>query len=461
MKAPKDGVPPAATAGGAAAVAEPAPDPPRERRGRERLTPPSWLALTFLLPALLLLGFLVVYPIVYSVIRSLFDASGGTFVGVDNYVGVFQGRENLIAVRNTAIWVVVAPTVVTIVGLLFAVLTERIRWATAFKLVVFMPMAISFLASGVIFRMVYQQDPEQGVANAAMVAIHDTFAKETSYPGAGTRGGDQPVREEAGGVVTVDSYSAGQSALVPLVKVKPEYLPPDREPAAQPPPAEPGRLSGTVWFDFTKGGGGRPNAVDGSESGLPGVKVEAVRGGKVVATATTNADGTFTMKEVPDGTYTIRLPAGNFTEAYRGAEWLGGTLITPAIIGSYLWVWSGFAMVLIAAGLAAIPRDALEAARVDGATEWQVFRRVTIPLLMPVLMVVVVTLTINVLKVFDLVYIIGGGDPNASVLALEMWTESFGGGNDQGAGSAIAVLLFVLVVPAMLFNIRRLRQERT
>lgn len=461
MKAPKDeGVPPAVTAGGAAAVAEPAPAPPRERRGRERLTPPSWLAMAFLLPALVLLGFLVVYPIVYSVIRSLFDAPGDTFVGADNYTGVFQGRENLIAVRNTAIWVVVAPTVVTIVGLLFAVLTERIRWSTMFKLVVFMPMAISFLASGVIFRLVYQQDPDKGVANAAMVAIHDTFAKDTSYPGAGPRGGDQPVRAEAGGVVTVDSFSGGQSALVPLVKVKPEYLPKDAEPAAQPPSAEPGQLTGTVWFDFTKGGGGQPNAPNAGESGLPGIKVEAVRDGTVVATATTGADGTFTMAKVPDGTYTIRLPADNFTAAYRGAEWLGGTLITPAIIGSYLWVWAGFAMVLIAAGLAAIPRDALEAARVDGATEWQVFRRVTIPLLAPVLMVVLVTLTINVLKVFDLVYIIGGGDPNASVLALEMWIESFGGGNNPGAGSAIAVLLFVLVAPAMLFNIRRIRQER-
>jgi ABC-type sugar transport system permease subunit len=156
----------------------------------------------------------------------------------------------------------------------------------------------------------------------------------------------------------------------------------------------------------------------------------------------------------------LRLPKGNFTASYGGAEWLGSTLITPAIIGSYLWVWSGFAMVLIAAGLAAIPRDALEAARVDGGTEWQVFRRVTIPLLAPVLVVVLVTLVINVLKVFDLVFIIGGGDPNANVLALEMWTKSFGGGNDPGSGSAIAVLLFLLVLPAMLFNIRRLRQER-
>lgn len=461
MKAPQDGVPPAAAAGGAAAVStEPA--PPRGSRARERLTPPSWLALLFLLPALALLGFLVVYPIVYSVIRSLFDASGEQFVGVDNYTGVFQGRENLIAVRNTAIWVVVAPAVVTIVGLLFAVLTERVRWATAFKLVVFMPMAISFLASGVIFRLVYQQDPDKGIANAAMVAIHDTFARDVGYPGAGPRGGgDQPIREEGGAVVTSDAVQAGQSVLVPLVKVKPEYVPDDAGTAAQPPPARPGQLTGTVWFDFTRGGGGRPNVPDAGETGLPGVKVEAVRDGEVVATATTGADGTFTMARLPDGSYTIRLPADNFTAPYRGAEWLGDTLITPAIIVSYLWVWAGFAMVLIAAGLAAIPRDALEAARVDGATEWQVFRRVTIPLLAPVLMVVLVTLTINVLKVFDLVYIIGGGDPNASVLALEMWTKAFGGGNDQGAGSAIAVLLFVLVVPAMLFNIRRMRQERT
>ncbi|MEO3824438.1 sugar ABC transporter permease [Actinomadura sp. B10D3] len=462
MKAPNEEVPPAATAGGAAAAGPPAAASPA-RPGRERLNPPSWLAMLFLLPALVLLGFLVVYPIVYSVIRSLFDASGDTFVGVDNYTGVFKGHDNLVAVRNTAIWVVVAPTVVTIIGLLFAVLTERIRWATVFKLVVFMPMAISFLASGVIFRLVYQQDPDKGIANAAMVAIHDTFAKDTTYPGAGPRSGGNAVvrQDEDGSVGSVRSYSAGQTALLPLLKVKPEYLPEDAKPAAQPPAAKPGQLTGTVWFDFTKGGGGQQNVPNAGESGLPGIKVEVVQNGKVVAKATTGADGTFTMKDVPDGTFMIRLPKDNFTAAYRGAEWLGGTLITPAIIGSYLWVWSGFAMVLIAAGLAAIPRDALEAARVDGATEWQVFRRVTIPLLAPVLMVVLVTLVINVLKVFDLVYIIGGGDPDASVLALQMWTESFGGGNDQGAGSAIAVLLFVLVLPAMLFNIRRLRQERS
>jgi alpha-glucoside transport system permease protein len=140
---------------------------------------------------------------------------------------------------------------------------------------------------------------------------------------------------------------------------------------------------------------------------------------------------------------------------------LGPTLVTPAIIGAYVWIWAGFAMVLIGAGLAAIPRDALEAARVDGATEWQVFRRVTVPLLAPVLAVVVVTLMINVLKVFDLVLIIPpqSTQDDANVLALEMWRVSFGGARDEGLGSALGVLLFLLVIPAMLFNIKRFRQE--
>ena len=114
-------------------------------------------------------------------------------------------------------------------------------------------------------------------------------------------------------------------------------------------------------------------------------------------------------------------------------------------------------MVLIAAGLAAIPRDALEAARIDGATEWQVFRKVTIPLLSPVLLVVFVTMIINVLKVFDLVFIIAPGSvqPQANVIALEMWRVSFGGGDNQGLGSALAIFLLVLVAARMIFNIRR------
>ena len=428
--------------------------------GSGRLGPPSWLALGFLLPALLLLGALVVYPIIYTAIRSFFDASGKKMVGLDNYTAIFTDHDSLLAVRNTAIWVVVAPTVVTILGLLFAVLTERIRWSTAFKMVVFMPMAVSFLASGVIFRLVYEQDPSMGVANAVVTSVHDTFAGGSRYPGASAREGDKsPDVTQAGAVVTRTQTQPGATALIPLVGVKPENLPKDPTPAKAPSAVQ-GGISGLVWFDFTKGGGGTLNSPDASEAGLGGMKVQAVAaGGKVVGSAITEKDGSFVIKKVPAGSYTLRLPKDNFAASYGGVNWLGSALITPAIIASYLWVWAGFAMVLIAAGLAAIPRDALEAARVDGATEWQVFRRVTIPLLAPVLTVVFVTMLINALKVFDLVFIIGGGDPNASVLAVRMWTDSFGGGNDQGAGSAVAIILFLLVVPAMLFNLRRFRQE--
>ena len=78
---------------------------------------------------------------------------------------------------GVVIWVVVAPAVSTALGLIFAVLTERVHWGTAFKLVVFMPMAISMLAAGIIFRLVYDQDPAKGAANAVVVGVHDTFFK--------------------------------------------------------------------------------------------------------------------------------------------------------------------------------------------------------------------------------------------------------------------------------------------
>ena len=128
---------------------------------------------------------------------------------------------------------------------------------------------------------------------------------------------------------------------------------------------------------------------------------------------------------------------------------------------AYIWVWAGFSMVVIAAGLAAIPRDTLEAARTDGATEWQIFSRITVPLLAPVLSVVFITMLINVLKVFDIVLSVAPGSTqsDATVIALQMWRTSFGGVNDFGVGSAIAVFLFLLVIPVLALNVRRFRRE--
>ncbi|WP_017591407.1 ABC transporter permease [Nocardiopsis potens] len=429
-----------------------------ERAGT--LGPPRWLSLVFLLPALLFLGAYMVYPILFSVYRSLWDAAGTQFVWFDNYAEMFTSPGTFIALRNNAVWVVVAPIVVTVAGLIFAVLTERIRWATAFKLVVFMPMAVSFLASGVIFRLVYEQDPERGLANAVITTVQDTVSPAGAYPDARPREeGDLPALP-GGGYRAPGEVSAGQGVAIGLVGVAPDDLPGDAAPAAEPRPGGPDAITGTVWLDFTPGGGGEEGAVDPEEKGLPGMEVRLVSGGEVRATARTAPDGSFAFEDVGSGAHTVQLSERNFTPPYAGVTWLGPTLVTPAIIGAYLWVWAGFAMVLIAAGLAAIPRDALEAARVDGATEWQVFRRVTVPLLSPVLMVVFVTLMIYVLKIFDLVFVIAPGSvqADANVLALEMWRVAFGI-NDQGLGSALAVFLLVLVIPAMVFQIRRFRRE--
>jgi alpha-glucoside transport system permease protein len=216
-----------------------------------------------------------------------------------------------------------------------------------------------------------------------------------------------------------------------------------------------------VWLDFAPGGGGRQGEIDQGEVGLPSATVEAVAGDEVVASAPTATDGSFVIEGLQDGDYRLRLAASNFREPFGGVSWLGPALVTPSIIVSYVWIWAGFAMVVIGAGLAAIPRDVLEAARVDGANEWYTFRRVTVPLLAPVLAVVLVTLIINVLKVFDLVLVIapGSSQKDANVIALQMWKTAFGV-RDFGLGSALAVFLFVLVLPAMAFNIRRFKAER-
>ncbi|WP_369175185.1 carbohydrate ABC transporter permease [Streptomyces sp. R28] len=417
------------------------------------------VAALFLLPALVLLGALVVYPIGYSVIRSFYDQSGDGFAGFDNYEALFTDDGIRTALKNNVIWVVFAPTVATALGLIFAVLTERVRWGTAFKLVVFMPMAISMLAAGIIFRLVYDQDPDKGVANAVWVGVHDTFAQASAFPKAHP-GRESPLEAApGGGFITKAGVSAGTPVTLPLVGVAPDQMPDDAKKAV---PARPetGKVTGTTWQDFTRGKGvGTLGGVDAAELGYAGMKIEAVKDGKVVASTEPADDGTFTLPAAADGAQ-LRLPADNFREPYNGVDWLGPSLVTPSIIGSYIWMWAGFAMVLIAAGLAGIPRDLLEAARVDGANEWQVFRRVTVPLLAPVLAVVTVTLMINVLKVFDLVFIIapGSSQDDANVLALELYRKGFS--EDQpGIASAIAVFLLLLVIPVMWFNVRRLRRE--
>jgi len=129
-----------------------------------------------------------------------------------------------------------------------------------------------------------------------------------------------------------------------------------------------------------------------------------------------------------------------------------------ALIAAAVWMWTGFGMVVISAGLKGIPNQVLEAARVDGAREWQIFWHILFPLLRPVLIVTVLTLMINALKVFDLVYVMTFGNHDTDVIANRMFKEMFTFGH-FGRASAIAVILLLLIVPVMIMNIRRFRRE--
>jgi len=435
----------------------PLPSAPAARGGRWRQ---RGVTAVFLAPAAVLLGVWLVYPTISTIIRSFFDRKGSGFVGIDNYKALFTTDTLVTAIQNNVIWVAVVPALVTAIGLVFAVLTERIRWTVAFKTAVFMPMAISLFAAGVIWRIMDEQDPGRGAINASIKAVKDTFGDSGVLPSAQASSPMLISGNTKTGFVLRAPVRPGQQALLGLTGIPPTTVPAGAKQAVTP-AARPGVITGTVWRDF-RPGGGKPGKVEPQENGLPGVTV-ALRDAKgtSVATTKTGSGGEFTFEGVAPGTYRPAVAPKTFAAPYKGTEWLGPKLITPAIMIAYIWVWAGFAMVVIAAGLAAISREVLEAARTDGATEWQVFRRVTVPMLAPVLSVVFVTMLINVLKVFDIVLSVAPGSTqdDANVIALAMWRTSFGGVNDFGLGSAIAVLLFVLVIPVLALNVRRFRRE--
>ena len=413
----------------------------------------------FLGPALVILAIWIVYPVLATIERSFFDRSGDHFIWFDNYHALFTTPSIRKAIENNAIWVAVVPATVTAIGLVFAVLTERIAWSVAFKTAVFMPMAVSLFAAGVIWHVMYQQDPSQGAVNAAIGAVHDAIWPPGALSDA-LPSGPNVTGTSSTGIVLKSPLRPGETALLALTGIPPTQIPRGARQAIVP-AKKPGAITGTVWRDF-KPGGGVQGKVEKQELGLPGVTVELKStSGSTVGSTTSAANGTFAFTGLSPGTYKASIGADTFRKPFEGISWLGQDLITPAIMIAYIWVWAGFSMVVIGAGLASISREVLEASRTDGATEWQVFRRVTVPMLAPVLSVVFITMLINVLKVFDIVLSVapGSSQESASVIALAQWRTSFGGVNDFGLGSAIAVLLFLLVIPVLALNVRRFRRE--
>src|SRR5918996_2104003 len=330
-----------------------------------------WLAFVFLLPALVFLGAIVVYPTIDTVIQS-FQDDGRNWVGVDNYQRMLDTDRVITAIKNNAIWVATAPAIITGLGLMFAILTERVRYSTAIKIIVFMPMAISFLATGVIWRIMYEVEPNRGLVNAVIGGVGDAFGGGAgAFPTATPSDQEALVKEQSGAVATRATVSDGEVATIGLTAIAPDLVPKDAVQATEPEVGS-GEVGVVVWRDF-KPGGGEIGVLEQDEVGLPGAQVQLVDStGEVVDSGDTAPDGAVTFSN-PGGEppYRAQVAAATFSQGFQGVSWLGASLVTPAIIGAFSWMWAGFAVVIIAAGLAALPRDVLEAPRVDGANEWQ------------------------------------------------------------------------------------------
>jgi alpha-glucoside transport system permease protein len=298
-------------------------------QSRSRVTP--WL---FVAPAALLIAVLIIYPTFWTVRLSLYGGQGfnfTNFVGLNNFVRLLTADPNFLdlsqfpprgAVVNNVLWLVTYTPLVIGIGLIIAVLADRVRYESYIKSLIFLPMAISATAAGVIWLFVYSPSPSIGLLNAVLTAL------------------------------------------------------------------------------------------------IPG---------------------------------------------FQPIAWTGSVdLINPAIIAAAIWINAGFVMVILSAALKGIPAEILEAARVDGASGLQIFARIQVPLLGPTISVVAVTMIIYVIKMFDLIYVMGGqnGGPlgAARVIAFTQYVETFNSGR-AGYGSAVAVIMLIVVIPIMLLNLRRFRAE--
>jgi alpha-glucoside transport system permease protein len=288
----------------------------------------------FVLPALAVLAIFLIYPAYYTIRLAFYE--GDFHFGFFHYLGVANFKELLTndkdfldlskfppsgALINNLRWVIFYISLSLLMGLGLAVLAVRVRYERVVKTAIFVPMAISATAVGVIWLLVYSPDPSIGLLNALLHGLDNGF---------------HPVS----------------------------------------------------WL-------GRPN------------------------------------------------------------------LVNYALIFAYVWASVGFVMVVLSAAIKGIPAEVMEAARVDGAGEWNIFRRIMLPMLSLPLSVVTIWLFINVIKVFDIIYVMTGGGPGTSsrVIAFTMYEETFQNGR-PGYGAAVAVIMLVLIAPVMVLNVRRFRSER-
>lgn len=469
----------------------------RTRRGNSLERGTIWQqlgSLAFIVPAAIWLLAVVVYPAIVTIKDSFFNDAGTKAVGLTNYKNLFTTAETLISLRNNVIWVLVFPAVVTVLGLVLAVLSERIKWATAFKIVIFLPIVFSITASSMVFTQIFDTNPSVGVLNALIQTVSDFVHPPGAYPlspgqTAASLASSGATTGPRGTLVSKSTVAAGGTVKIGLTGFPTSTFTLLGARQAIAPKSVPGAISGVVWRDFSPNNPTDTSGVLKGEAGFPSLHLNLLNSSdRTVASSTTASNGSFKFSNVGNGLFRVQIDSSNFRPGFGaggvGISWLGGQSLTPtarlsqtgqallsvplvgiSMIGAYLWIWAGFSMVIIGAGLAALDRQALEAAKVDGATEWQTLRRVTVPMLAPVLIVVFVTMIINVLKIFDIIINLGAdtSEPGgqSSVLASDIYYKGFTGGIHTGLASALAVVLFILVIPAMVFNLRRIRGPST
>ncbi len=237
-------------------------------------------SLLFLLPGALWLLLIVVYPLIATVIRSFFDASGQNFIGLGNYQSIFSTTDIIVSLKNNVVWVVLFPFLVTFFGLVFAVLTERIRWSTAFKTIVFMPLVFSATAAGLTWASIFFIDPHTGLVNAAIQGVSNAVAPPGLYPIDPTTGqtvsslAASDVQTGTGGTLeSKATVTAGSTINLGLIGISPVTLQTNGAATAVLPSAVSGAVTGLVWRDFSPTHPTVRGQVFPDEDGIPGMKV--------------------------------------------------------------------------------------------------------------------------------------------------------------------------------------------
>jgi alpha-glucoside transport system permease protein len=355
-----------------------------------------WL---FLFPAMVALGLYLAYPVFATLWLSFTKAAPGgarEFVGLANYSQMFGEPKFAESLRNNMLWLIVVPAMSTMFGLLAAQLTDRIAWGNIAKSLIFMPMAISFVGASVIWKLIYDSRP----ADVAQIGLLNAVWMQ---------------------------FQEGWFATL-MLRILPAIL-------------LAALAAGLLWAAW------RLVSRLGRDGGSGGL---AVLKGIVALVAAFIA---YECILFAWGAVTANLPFGAPQQWLQVPFWNNFFLMIVLI-----WIQTGFAMVILSAALRGVPEDTIEAAIIDGANPFQIFFKVKMPQIMGTIVVVWTTITITVLKVFDIVLAMTNGQFQTQVLANYMYDKLFRA-NDWGVGSASAMIIMLLVTPILIWNVWNVRKE--